>query len=345
MMTFEPAGRPLERTLIMEIHHMKPFDRILRNVVSGCSIALLAAAAPSALAQDHYPQQLIKIVVPYAPGGSTDLIARQFGEQLSHELGQTVLIDNRPGAATNIGAQVVASSKPDGYTLLFGNNSQVFNPVFGPRPSFEPSALEPISLVSRVSFVLAANPKTPFNTGAEMLAAAKAAPGKLSVSSAQLDVYIELLNARAGIKLLSVPYKGGAPATTDAISGQVNMVFALVPVLLPNIQGRQLKALAVTTRRRMSSLPDVPSLTELGVDYDLGIWYGLLAPAGTPKAVVDRLAAATQKIMSTPEMGRKIRATGAEPAWNTPADFQAMLGAETAFWRQVANTLPQLVQK
>jgi tripartite-type tricarboxylate transporter receptor subunit TctC len=324
---------------------MKPFDRVLKTVAGACSMALLAATAPSALAQDRYPQQLIKIVVPYAPGGSTDLIARQFGEQLSHELGQTVLIDNRPGAGTNIGAQVVASSRPDGYTLLFGNNSQVFNPVFGPRPSFELSALEPISLVSRVAFVIAANPKMPFNTGAEMLTAAKAAPGKLSISSAQLDVYIELLNAKAGINLLSVPYKGGAPATTDAISGQVNMVFALVPVLLPNIQSGQLKALAVTTRQRMSSLPDVPTLTELGVDYDIAIWYGLFAPAGTPRAVVDRLAVATQKIMSTPEMGQKIRASGAEPAWNKPAEFQAMLRTETAFWQQVAKAMPQLVQK
>ncbi|MES2362591.1 MAG: tripartite tricarboxylate transporter substrate binding protein [Pseudomonadota bacterium] len=326
---------------------MKPFTRILRSIANACSVALLAsvAATQPVVAQDRFPSQPIKIVVPYPAGGSTDLIARQFGDQLARELGQTVIIDNRPGGGTNIGAEAVVKSRADGYTLLFGNNSQVLNPVFGPNPPFPLNALDPVSLVSRVAFVIAANPKTPFNTGSELLAAAKASPGKISVSSAQLELYVELLNAKAGINLLHVPYKGGAPATTDAISGQVNMVYALVPVLLPHIQGGKLKALAVTTGKRLSFLPDVPTLTELGVDYDLAIWYGLLAPAGTPRPVVDRLAAATQKIMSSPEMGQKIRAGGAEPAWSKPEEFQAMLRQDTAFWQQVAKALPHLVQK
>lgn len=326
---------------------MKPFDRVLKTFAGACTIALLATAlVPGALAQGRYPSQPIKIVVPYPAGGSTDLIARQFAEQLTKELGQTVLVDNRPGGGTNIGADTVVKSKADGYTLLFGNNSQVLNPVFGPVPSFDLfSSLEPVSLVSRVAFVVAANPKTPFNTGAELLAAAKASPGKISVSSAQLDLYVELLNSKAGVSLLHVPYKGGAPATTDAISGQVNMVFALVPVLLPHIQGGKLKPLAVTTSRRLSALPDVPTLTELGVDYDIAIWYGLLAPAGTPKPVVDLLSSATQKIMSSPEMAQKIRASGAEPASSKPEEFQAQLRRETAFWQQAAKSMPHLVQK
>jgi tripartite-type tricarboxylate transporter receptor subunit TctC len=326
---------------------MKPFTRVLRSIASACSIALLAGAAATlpAAAQDRFPSQPIKIVVPYPAGGSTDLIARQFAEQLTRELGQTVIIDNRPGGGTNIGAEAVVKSRADGYTLLFGNNSQVLNPVFGPNPPFDLSALDAVSLVSRVAFVIAANPKTPFSTGSELLAAAKASPGKISVSSAQLELYVELLNAKAGISLLHVPYKGGAPATTDAISGQVNMVYALVPVLLPHIQGGKLKALAVTTGKRLGSLPDVPTLTELGVDYDVAIWYGLLAPAGTPKPVVDRLAAATQKIMSSPEMGQKIRAGGAEPAWTKPEEFQAILRKDLVFWQQVAKTMPHLVQK
>jgi tripartite-type tricarboxylate transporter receptor subunit TctC len=165
------------------------------------------------------------------------------------------------------------------------------------------------------------------------------------VSSAQLELYVELLNAKAGTSLLHIPYKGGAPATTDAISGQVDMVYALVPVLLPHIQAGKLKALAVTTGKRLGSLPDVPTLTELGVDYDVAIWYGLLAPAGTPKPVTDRIAAATQKIMSSPEMGQKIRAVGAESAWNKPEEFQAMLRKDLVFWQQVAKTMPHLVKK
>lgn len=326
---------------------MKPFARILRSIVNTGCIALLAGTvAPlPAAAQDRFPSQPIKIVVPYTAGGSTDLIARQFADQLARELGQAVIIDNRPGGGTNIGAEAVVKSRADGYTLLFGNSIQVLNPVFGPTPPFELSALEPVSLVSRLSFVIAANPKTPFNTGAELLAAAKAAPGKITVSSAQVELYVEMFNAKAGINLLHIPYKGGAPATADAIAGQVDMVYALVPVLLPHIQGGKLKALAVTSGKRLSFLPEVPTLTELGVDYDISIWYGLLAPAGTPKAVVDRLATATKKIMSSPEMGQKIHAGGAEPAWSSPQEFQAMLRKDTGFWQQVAKTLPHLVKK
>lgn len=323
---------------------MKYFIQVVQSIAAACAVAL--AAAPAGLqAQERFPSQPIRLVVPYPAGGSTDLIARQFGEQLGRELGQTVLVDNRPGGGTNIGAEFVVKSRPDGHTLLFGNSTQVLNPVFGPRPSFDLSALEPVSLVSRVAFVIGANPKMPFASGPDLLAAAKAAPGKISVSSAQLDLYVELLNVKAGINLLHVPYKGGAAATTDAISGQVNMVYALVPVLLPHFQGGKLKAMAVTTGARLSALPDVPTLAELGVDYDVGIWYGLLAPAGTPKAVVDRIASVTQKIMNSPEMVQKIRASGAEVATSKPEEFQAMLKKETSFWQQVAKSLPHLVQK
>jgi tripartite-type tricarboxylate transporter receptor subunit TctC len=308
--------------------------------------ALLAATfVTGALAQERWPSQPVKIVVPYPAGGSTDLIARQVGEQLGKELGQPVVIENRPGGGTNIASESVVRAKADGYTLLFANNAQVLNNYFGPTPPFEMNALEPVSLVSRVAFILAANPRTPFNTGAELLGAAKAAPGKLTVSSAQLDLYVELLNSKAGIKLMHVPYKGGAPATTDAISGQVNMVFALVPVLQPHIQAGKLKALAVTSGKRLNSLPDVATLTELGVDYDITVWYGLMAPAGTPKAVVDRLAAATQKVLAQPDLAARIRTGGAEPVSSTPEEFQAQLKREGTFWQQTAKAMPQLVQK
>jgi tripartite-type tricarboxylate transporter receptor subunit TctC len=317
-----------------------------RGFACALGTALLTALLPTgAAAQESYPSQPIRLVIPYPAGGTTDLIGRQLADHLGKELGQTVIVDNKPGASTNIGAESVSRAKPDGYTILMASTGQVRNPVLGPTPSFELSALEPISLVSRLPFVLAANPKTPYNTGAELLAAAKAAPGKLTVSSAQLDMYVELLNGKAGIKLLHVPYKGGAQASTDAISGQVNMVFALLPVLQPHIQGGKLKLLAVTSGKRLAVFPDVPSFTELGVDYDVSIWYGLMAPAGTPKPIVDRLARATQKVMASAEMGTRIRAIGAEPAWSKPEEFQAQLRSETAFWQQVGRQMPQLVQK
>lgn len=325
---------------------MNFFTKARRSLFRAAGAAFLAGlVAGGAAAQDRYPNQPIRLVVPYPAGGTTDLIGRQLADQLGKELGQTVIVDNKPGASTNIGAESVARAKPDGYTLLMGSTGQVRNPVLGPTPSFELSALEPISLVSRLAFVLAANPKTPFNTGAELLSAAKAAPGKLTVSSAQLDMYVELLNRKAGINLLHVPYKGGAQASTDTISGQVNMVFALLPVLQPHIQGGKLKLLAVTSGKRLPVFPDVPTFTELGIDYDVSIWYGLMAPAGTPKPIVDRLAKATQKLMANPEMGARIRAIGAEPAWSRPEEFQAQLRNETVFWQQVGRQMPQLIQK
>lgn len=313
--------------------------RILVSAASLCgSVALVQA-------QERWPAQPIKLVVPYPAGGSTDLVARQLSEALGKELGQPIVIDNRPGGGTNIGAEAVARARPDGYTFLFGGNAQVLNYHFGPKPSFELTALEPVSLVSRLGFAIGANPQTPYRTGAAMLAAAKAAPGKLTISSAQLDLYVELMGQRAGAKLLHVPYKGGAAAVTDAMSGQVDMAFALLPVMLPQIQGGKLKALAITSAQRHSALPDVPTLKEIGVDYDLTIWYALWATAGTPKAVIDRMAEATAKVLASPDMVARLRAGGAEPESSTPQHFREVLKKQDIFWKDIARSMPNLVQK
>jgi tripartite-type tricarboxylate transporter receptor subunit TctC len=306
-------------------------------------LIIVAMGIAPAVAQD-YPTQPIRIVVPYPPAGSTDFIARHFANFLSKELGQTVLIENRAGASTNIGADAVVQAKPDGYTLLFGSSGQVLNPIFGPRPLFNlMNSLDPVSLVARVPFIVAANKNAPFSTPKELIAAAKAAPGKFSVSSAQLDLYVELLKNRAGINLLHVPYKGGGPATTDAISGQVDMVFALVPVILPHVQGGRLKAIGVSSAQRIASLPEVPTFAESGVGYDISTWYGLLAPAGTPKSVVNRLFTATQKIVADPDFVAKLRPSGVTAVSNRPEEFHALLVGEIAFWQQVAKDMPNLV--
>ena len=323
-----------------------PSHLLARSTRAGVLALLAVTAASPAPAQDRFPTEPIKIVVPYPAGGSVDRMARIFGEHLGKEVGQAVLIDNRPGAGTNIAAELVVRSKADGHTLLFASSAQVLNPIFGPVPSFDALAsLEPLSLVSRVPFMLAANLNAPYNNGSQLLAAARAAPNKISVGSAQGDLYVELLNDKARMRLLHVPYKGGAPATTDAIGGQINTVFSLLPVLLPQVQGGKLKPLAVTSARRQSALPDVATFAELGIDYDISLWYGLMAPAGTPKAVLDRLASVAGKVMTTPEVAQKLRAGGAEPAPNKPDEFKALLRADTAYWKQVAKTLPHLVQK
>lgn len=307
------------------------------------TLTIVAANIAPAVAQD-YPIQPIRIIVTYPPGGSTDIIARNLANHLSKELGQTVFVENRPGASANIGADVVAKATPNGYTLLFGSDSLVQNPIFGPMPNFNMMrSLEPISLVARVPFIVATNKNAPFSTPKELIAAAKAAPGKFSVSSAQLALYVDLLKSRAGINLLHVPYKGGAAATTDAISGQVDMVYALVPVILPHVQGGSLKALGVTSAKRISVLPTVPTFAESGVDYDETIWYGLLAPAGTPKSIVNRLYIATQKSVADPDFVQSLSSNGATAISSRPEEFHAQLVSEIAFWKQVAKNMPGLV--
>ncbi len=319
------------------------FWRILIRAVAAL---LLGVCVSPVAAQEPWPTQAVKIVVPYAPGGSADAFARLFGEQLARELSQVVIIDNRPGASTNIGAAAVVKARPDGYTLLLGSLQQVLSPVFGPDPGFELlTSFEAVSLLTHLPFVVAAHPAMAFNDARGLVAAARAAPGTLSISSAQLDMFVELLNGKAGIKLLNVPYKGGAPATTDAISGQVNMVYAGVPVLLPHIQAGKLKALAVTTVSRVGSLPDVPTFVESGVDYDIAAWYGLLAPAGTPKPIIERLARASKSVMTRSEMVQKVRALGLEPATSRPDELQQLLRKDLVFWQAVAKSMPNLVQK
>jgi tripartite-type tricarboxylate transporter receptor subunit TctC len=221
----------------------------------------------------------------------------------------------------------------------------VLNPAFGPAPPFDLlGAMEPVSVVARTPFIVAANPGVAFNNPKELVMAAKAAPGKLTISSAQLDVYVALLNKRAGTNILHVPYKGGAPATADAIGGQVNMVYALVPVLLPHIQGGKLKAIGLTSAKRVPPLPNTPTFMESGIDFESSVWYGVIAPNGLPKAVRERLAQATQKIVASADFAQKMRMSGADPVYSPPAAFKKQLEGELAFWSQTARAMPQLVK-
>ncbi|MBB5214420.1 Bug family tripartite tricarboxylate transporter substrate binding protein [Parapusillimonas granuli] len=304
----------------------------------------LAAALPTS-AQENWPRQTVKLVVPYAAGGTTDLIARRLAERLNTELGQTVVVENKPGASTNIGAQSVVNAK-DGHTILLGSIFQLLNHTFGPKPDFNMfEALEPVSLVANMPFVLGANPGTPFNNGKELVAAAKAEPRHLSVAHAQLDVSLTLLNDKAGMELLLVPYKGGAPSISAAMAGQVDMAYSLVPVMLPQLQAGNLKPLAVSSAKRFESLPDVPTFAESGVDFIMEMWYGLFMPAGTPQTIIDKLAETTQKIMASEQMITSIRAAGADPVHNTPAEFRAQLEKEQTTWDEVARSMPNLVQR
>ena len=313
---------------------------ILHAIAAGAALVLGVAA--TACAAD-FPQKPIRMVVSYPAGGSTDMIARLYAEKLGQELKQSVVVDNRPGAATNIGADAVAKARPDGYTVLFGGGTPSVNSIFGPQPPFDPvKSFEPVSMIARVPFLVAAHAKAPFSNVQEMLAKSKQSPGKYTVSSAQLHLYVEMLKSRAAAPFMHVPYKGGAQATTDAIGGQVDAVFALVPVLLPHIQSGHLKALGISSRQRIAALPAVPTFEESGVRYDIGIWFGLLAPAATPEPIVRQLAEATQRIVAQEDFSRKLEQIGAQAAATTPAALRTFMEEEVQTWKGLARSMPEL---
>lgn len=320
------------------------YSRRAAAILGGC-ILLSGALAPAAFAQEKYPAKPITLVVPYAAGGTTDIIARLLGKEITDKTGVAVVIENRPGANTNIGAEWVARAKPDGYTVLFGTGGQVINPIFGPYPSMSlGEVLEPVSLVSSQAFVIAANPKEPFNTAQEYLDTVRKNPGKYAISSAQLDLYVALVKKAAGINVLHVPYKGGAPSLLAVMSGDVNTGFTLVPAAISHFKAGKLKPIAVTTKDRQGSLPDTPALAEAGVDIDLNSWYGLFVPTGTPKTIINYLAGLTKDIMSQDRIKNHLQNMGATARWNTPDELQKSMLAEKKQWEQLAREAPDLVQ-
>jgi len=305
------------------------------------AVALLAGGAAAA----DYPQKPIRMVVSYPAGGSTDMIARLYAEKLGQELKQSVVVENKPGAATNIGADVVAKARPDGYTVLFGGGTPSINAIFGPQPTFDPiKSFEQVSMIARVPFMVAASAKAPFSNVQEMLARDRQTPGKYTVSSAQLHLYVEMLKNRAGASFMHVPYKGGAQATTDAIGGQVDAVFALVPVLLPHVQSGHLKAVGISAKKRIAVLPAVPTFEESGVRYDMGVWFGLMAPQATPAPVVQRLAEATRRIAEQEDFVRKLEQIGAQAQWTTPAALRRLMEEEAQTWTELSKSVPGLQQ-
>ena len=315
------------------------------------SVVIATAATAPAQATTSWPTKPVTIVVPFAPGGGTDLGARLVAQKLCTRWGQSVVVENKTGAGGVVGVDAVARARPDGYTLLVGNvGTQSINPTLYKKLPYDPDkALAPVGLIADLPFFVLAYPGLPANNVTELIALARKSPGKIGYASSgnggMPHLSGEIFQAMSGTQLLHVPYKGGGVAMTDLIAGHVQLLFASVLESIGHVKAGKLKALAVTAGKRLGAFPDVPTFTELGVDYDISIWYGLMAPAGTPTAIVERLAAATQKLMSSPEMGTRIRAAGAEPAWSRPEEFQAQLRSETAFWQQVARQMPHLMQK
>jgi tripartite-type tricarboxylate transporter receptor subunit TctC len=285
--------------------------------------AALALTASAAFAQ-AWPAKPVTLIVPFPPGGTTDVLARALGERLQQALGQPVIIESKPGAGATLGADVVAKSKADGYTLLMGAvHHTIAGSVYKKLPYDLQRDFAPISTVALVPNVLVINAANPARSVAELVAQAKAEPNKLNYGSNGNGTAQHLIGTQfenlTGTQIGHIPYKGSGPLATDLIGGQITMSFDTVTPVLPHIKAGKLKALAVTTARRSSALPDVPTLDEAGLKgFDIGTWFGVLAPAATPKDIVVKLNAEIVKIIQSPEFKKRMAEIGAEPIGNTP---------------------------
>ncbi len=303
---------------------------------------LLAGASVFAGAQ-AYPTKPIRLIVPYPAGGGGELLARPLAQSLTEALGQQVVVENRGGAGGNLGMELVAKSPPDGYTLVLGLTAQyAVNPSLYPKLPYDPvKDFAPVALLVRNPYVLAVHPSLPVRSAKELIAFAKTRAGQLVYSSAGngsgAHLCGEMMKTMAGIKVVHVPYKGAAPAMTDLISGQVQYSFLAWRSSRPHILSGRLRALAVSTANRAASLPDLPAMSETLPGYDLPVWYGVAAPAGTPKESIARLNAEAVKALQTPEMKAILAVEGSEPVGNSPAEFAAILQTEVARWMKVVK--------
>jgi tripartite-type tricarboxylate transporter receptor subunit TctC len=309
-----------------------------------CTTLVSAFTAFTAQAAD-YPDKPVRMIVPYPPGGTSDLLARAIAPRLGERLQQTVIIENRAGAGGVIGAQAVARSAPDGYTLVFASiASHGILPVLQkPAPYDAIKDFSPITLVANTPNVLVANIQQPIKSLAELLAAAKAKPGSINFGSTSLGgsphMGGELLKTLAGIDIVHVPYKGGGPMLIDLMGGQVQVAFDNLPSSINHIRAGKIRALAVTTAKRWPGAPDIPTMAEAGVPgYESGAWFGLLAPANTPKPIVEMLQKHVAAILKLPEVEKMFLEQGAEPVGNTPEQFAKVIASELQKWAKVAAT-------
>ena len=318
-----------------------------RNMIRGLQRAALAAlltvCVSGAWAQ-AYPTRPIRLVVPFPAGGTTDILAREVGQRLSMTLGQPVVIDNRPGAAGNIGADLVAKSAADGYTLLMGTvGTHAINAsLYAKMPYDHVKDFAPVILVAGVPNVLEVNPALPVNSVADLIKLAKAKPGQINFASSGSGTSIhlsgELFKTMAGVDMTHIPYKGSAPAITDLIGGQVQVMFDNLPSSLQFIKAGKLRAIAVTSAKRAPALPDVPTIAESGLPgFEASSWFGIVAPAGTPPAIIARINTDVNQWLQSSEAKEKLLAQGAIPAGGTPEQFAAHIRAETEKWAKIVK--------
>ena len=303
--------------------------------------ALLIPLCASAYAAD-YPQRPIRLIVPFAAGGGLEITARSIGQKLTEKRGQSIVIDNRPGAATIVGSEIAAKASPDGYTLLMITTTFAINPsLYGKLPYDPVREFAPVTQINSVPNILVVNPSIPAHTVRELIALAKAKPGQLNYASAgsgtSPHLAAELFKTMAGIEMTHIPYKGIPPAVTDVIAGRVTMLMTTTISAAPHVKSGRLRALAITSPKRLAAMPDVPAIGETVPGYEADAFQGMVAPAGVPKEIVRQLADDIAAIVRLPEIRERIVADGAEPIGSTPEAFGAFLKKEMLKWGKVVK--------
>ncbi|HUF80518.1 MAG TPA: tripartite tricarboxylate transporter substrate binding protein [Burkholderiales bacterium] len=307
-----------------------PYPRFLSGLVS-CTLAIAAAGVSHAQSADAYPSKPVRMIVPFAAGGSADTLARILGPLLHERWGQQLIVDNRPGAGGNIGADLVAKAAPDGYTLLMGTIALAISPgVYSKLPFDVARDFQPITMVASVPMILVVHPTVPARSVKELIALAKAKPGALTYSSAGNGTPSHLAGAMfesmTGTKMVHVPYKGGAPAVVDLLAGHVSLMLDNSLSVPAHIKAGRLRALGVSTTTRSSTLPEIPTIIEAGLPgYEFNSWFGVFAPAGTSRDIVSRLHADIARILADKAVQEKLRSQGAQAVGNTPAEFERLV--------------------
>ncbi len=319
------------------MHHSSPSSR--RLAVCAMAAAALGLAAGAARAADPFPSQPFKIIVGFAPGGANDLLARILARELQQSMGQPFVVENRAGAGGLIADEAVAKAKPDGYTLLLGSvGGNTVAPILAKKLTFDPRKdLAPISLVAESGNALLVNAKLPYQNVRDVIAAAKKEPGVINYGSSGTGSSLHLAGAlfakQAGVDLVHIPYKGNTQALTDVAGGQVQTVFSGIPPAISSARTGATRILAVTTKHRVRSLPDVPTVAEAGVPgYEFSSWYGLFTTGGTPPAVIERLGKEVQAVIARPDVAAQFSAQGVEPMTNSPKVFTAFVDSELTRW-------------
>lgn len=324
----------------MKDDHMKR----IAHLANFSLFALLISFLPVSVLAEVYPSKPIRIVAPFPPGGPADILSRIIGHKLSQSWGQQVIVDNRPGAGGNIGADLVAKAAPDGYTLLLGfvGTHAINASLYAKMPYDNVKDFEPVSQIAAVTIVLVVHPSVPALSIKELIALAKSKPGQLTFGSpgngTPQHLAGQLFNTMADVDMLHVPYKGAVPALTDLLGGQVSMIFSSMPPALPLVKTGKIRALGVTSATRSPAAPAIPTITESGLPgYEVNNWYGILAPRGTPKEIVSKLNAEIVKILNMPDVKESLAVQGAEPVSGTPEQFAAYIKEETEKWAKIVK--------